>query len=87
LRKKPLANAEAEPSLRKGVSDVQNPGLKDREGDTQMMHPDHYYLLVSFLGYEVGFALIFAVRFTELLFDYISPPYLSPAYLSPAALM
>jgi len=52
-----------------------------------MMHPDHYYLLVSFLGYEVGFALIFAVRFTELLFDYISPPYLSPAYLSPAALM
>ena len=37
-----------------------------------MMHPNHYYLLMSLLGYEVGLAIIFAVRFNEFLFDCMS---------------
>lgn len=39
-----------------------------------MMAPDHYYLLLSLMGYEaMGLALIFAVRLGVLLFEYISP--------------
>jgi len=46
-----------------------------------MMHPDHYYLVMSFFGYELGVALVFAVRFTEFMFDYMSPAYLSSSTL------
>ncbi len=39
-----------------------------------MMHPDHYYFLMSLLGYEaMGFALIFSVRLSQFLFDCTSP--------------
>ena len=39
-----------------------------------MLHPDHYYFLMSLLGYEaIGFGLIFTVRYTQFLFDCMSP--------------
>ena len=57
-----------------GVGEGQNPGRPDQEGDTRMMLPDHYYFLMSLLGYEaMGFALIFTVRFSQYLFDNMSP--------------
>ncbi len=46
-----------------------------------MMHPDQYYLLMSLYGFEVGLAVIFMVRLTELLLDCMPFSYLSPAYL------
>jgi hypothetical protein len=46
-----------------------------------MMHLDQYYLLMSLLGYEMGLALIFGVRFTELLIEHMSPAYMSSDYM------
>ncbi|BDV38598.1 hypothetical protein [Methylocystis bryophila] len=50
-----------------------------------MMAPDQYYFLLSLIGYEaMGFALIFAVRLGELLFECISP---EPLFVAPGPLL
>ena len=43
-----------------------------RGRDTQMMHPDHYYLIMSLLKYgTLGLALTFAVRLVAFTFNYL----------------
>jgi len=48
-------------------------GARNEEGDRRMMHPDHYYFLMSLLRYgALGLGLIFAVRLIAFLFHYMS---------------
>jgi len=66
-----VCQSKGQATAKTGESDVQN---SDQKGATQMMHPDHYYFLMSLLGFEaMGFALIFSVRLSQFLFDCTSP--------------
>ena len=71
LTKDSSAKARVKPLLKRARAMSRT---RDQKGDTQMMHPDHYYFLMSLLGSEaMGFALIFSVRLSQFLFDCTSP--------------